>query len=1054
MPDEQILLSPSGEVLYSPTKTDASTIAVPASERPRFFLLSSVELSAKGQEMAGDWIQICTKSTFGCVPVVQPAFRKITHAGGDPLATLICAPCARTCTTGTAFGCDWLLGGLVDSLINVLLLLGSGFQPVKPMEWSASKELASRFISEVAVVAGDVNVPAPSGFTKLPGDLNYSASGDYVYLCVKRGGPRALTQLHVLFKQLGDQNSSDATASIEKGAYSPEKVVDTDCNSGGAAGDGSGTCVRIGYDSVQLMGNTEQLDTLAITDIAVVAGNEPYSSPDYVKVSRNLNEGTSGAQTIFLWYRLAPLGGFVCDSSREHSEFGECLFTTRHLNGVKSLLDLDEQKLGFAQTALATARKRGDEAIMDARYRQHQSGMLGRLQGGLKRAQSYESKQMQEEALKRIPVDKLHERARANQSPMPSYEDELVKQLLHWFKKEFFTWMNQPRCSACNHNKTRSIRTEGPSTAEEFAGQASRVEVYQCPQCGAFTRFPRYNDPVKLLDTRTGRCGEWANCFTLCCRAMGFEARYVLDVTDHVWTEVYSEHFKRWLHCDSCEDQLDCPLTYEVGWGKKLSYIFSFAHDEVVDTARRYTQNWAEMYSRRRDVSEMWLKSTISQINRGLWERQTPERIAILTTRAKVEQEELLRGRSVQKTEVQGRVSGSAEWKSQRNEDGKHENSSLSDSTASSLRGAMNAVPTVNILQTLCKNLVVGCQSPQCSNPFCFTGRTDLGFSDLSSDVNERAAQALQLVTDLSSNGFSSDALAMLECTNKNDIRSFLWKNKPLVYLPLQDSPSADGRALLIDISGHGNHVENSKRCALRKPFRIPNTSNGIDTNAAAQITSKTFGMQLIGGKTIPIAIKGGISLAGFILTFLVRLDKDDSLKTKRSDVVGVLGGELKASNSAISVIFRIGWNCADQRLFCELQHLNDPPRTEYTSSPLISGQYAHVAIVRDEATVGLYVNGAKTVETKMDQFRVDSIILEGIAHGSTNVASVISHVAVIPAKSPDDVMAFCATMIKDFVASPPLRAFGVSGEPDDKRCVEDVAEAQSGYRVAQVLSM
>uniref|UniRef100_H3G591 Transglutaminase-like domain-containing protein n=1 Tax=Phytophthora ramorum TaxID=164328 RepID=H3G591_PHYRM len=283
----------------------------------------------------------------------------------------------------------------------------------------------------------------------------------------------------------------------------------------------------------------------------------------------------------------------------------------------------------------------------------------------------YENKQMQAEALRRIPVDKLHERAQANPSPMPLYQDELVKQLLHWFKREFFTWMNQPRCSTCNHEKTRSVRNEGPSTPEEITGHASRVEVYQCPVCSAFTRFPRYNDPVKLLDTRTGRCGEWANCFTLCCRAMGFEARYVLDVTDHVWTEVYSDHFKRWLHCDSCEDQLDCPLTYEVGWGKKLSYIFSFAHDEVVDTARRYTQNWAEMRSRRQEVSEKWLESTINQINCGLWERYTPERVAVLRERARNESEELLRGRAAQTTEVKGRVSGSAEWKNQRNEEGK-----------------------------------------------------------------------------------------------------------------------------------------------------------------------------------------------------------------------------------------------------------------------------------------------------------------------------------------------------------------------------------------------
>ena len=153
--------------------------------------------------------------------------------------------------------------------------------------------------------------------------------------------------------------------------------------------------------------------------------------------------------------------------------------------------------------------------------------------------------------------------------------------MLHWFKNSFFTWVDNPLCSICGGRTTIAGNT--PSTPDDLKWGATRVEAHRCTQCQAITRFPRYNQPSKLLETRAGRCGEWANCFTLCCRAIGFEARAVIDWTDHVWTEVFSNYQQRWLHCDPCEDVCDKPLLYEAGWGKELSYIIAFSCDQVAE---------------------------------------------------------------------------------------------------------------------------------------------------------------------------------------------------------------------------------------------------------------------------------------------------------------------------------------------------------------------------------------------------------------------------------------------------------------------------------------
>ncbi|XP_062516335.1 peptide-N(4)-(N-acetyl-beta-glucosaminyl)asparagine amidase-like isoform X2 [Corticium candelabrum] len=239
---------------------------------------------------------------------------------------------------------------------------------------------------------------------------------------------------------------------------------------------------------------------------------------------------------------------------------------------------------------------------------------LSRLITGLRHVEKYEDPQLQKKARDCMPLSDMLRRAdkRASESTASS-ADCFVIELLAWFKKEFFRWCNQPNCSTCG-GKTEASG-HGVPTPEERRHEAGRVELYRCCACGAETRFPRYNDPGKLLETRVGRCGEWANCFTLCCRAAGLEARHVVDWTDHVWTEVFSQSQQRWLHCDPCENVCDKPLLYEAGWKKKLSYVMAYSKDEVVDVTWRYSAKHQDIQTRRTECPEDWLAHTLYSLN-------------------------------------------------------------------------------------------------------------------------------------------------------------------------------------------------------------------------------------------------------------------------------------------------------------------------------------------------------------------------------------------------------------------------------------------------------
>ena len=256
--------------------------------------------------------------------------------------------------------------------------------------------------------------------------------------------------------------------------------------------------------------------------------------------------------------------------------------------------------------------------------------------------------------------------------PLDIY-DFMIIVLLRWFKEEFFKWISKPICNICNC--TTESKGYDTLTAEDKLYGARIVEKYQCINNKQhIIRFPRYNHAKKLLETRQGRCGEWSQAFLLCCRSLGYETRMIYDWADHVWVEVYSVSQQRWVHADPCENRRDKPLMYEIGWGKKITYIIAVAKDHVVDVTGRYTKSIKEAISRRNLVSESFLSSLILHLNNTLLAKITNLSYKNdLIKKMSNEKEELIRfatirQRKLTEAEKYGRISGDKAWKKQRGE--------------------------------------------------------------------------------------------------------------------------------------------------------------------------------------------------------------------------------------------------------------------------------------------------------------------------------------------------------------------------------------------------
>ncbi|CAO1346302.1 unnamed protein product [Diamesa serratosioi] len=285
----------------------------------------------------------------------------------------------------------------------------------------------------------------------------------------------------------------------------------------------------------------------------------------------------------------------------------------------------------------------------------------------------YEDKLLVKSALEIIPVEKLKlnamEKLRKIQKliqrnvitdPEPPFEDLILEELATWFKNDFFTWINNMPCSLCKNDKTQPC---GSNVSQEGV----RIEKFKCT-CNNVSEFHRYNDIEKLLVTRIGRCGEFANCFTFLCRCLGYDARYVYSTSDHVWTEVYSHSKNRWIHLDPSENVFDSPLMYEHGWRRELNYVIAFSLDDVQDVSWRYSNQHQDILKRRQLCNEKELIHSIMELRKKRQVNCSAARKKFLNLRTIRELAELLIIRECTDNERKGRSSGSLNWRLERGE--------------------------------------------------------------------------------------------------------------------------------------------------------------------------------------------------------------------------------------------------------------------------------------------------------------------------------------------------------------------------------------------------
>lgn len=139
-------------------------------------------------------------------------------------------------------------------------------------------------------------------------------------------------------------------------------------------------------------------------------------------------------------------------------------------------------------------------------------------------------------------------------------------------------------------------------TGEEYVAYESLLSYLHAKVNYTKEQIIRHEDPIEILEYGLGRCGEFSIAFTALALAYGRQARMVMCLSDHVWselgfyevvtTDVGWEYNTLWHHLDPTEAIFNDPYMYERDWNKNFDgvddVVYAIEADIITDVTEKY----------------------------------------------------------------------------------------------------------------------------------------------------------------------------------------------------------------------------------------------------------------------------------------------------------------------------------------------------------------------------------------------------------------------------------------------------------------------------------